>query len=560
MNEKNARHLNAIRARRLQRLPLLTPVASLTVVARHLAGEPDIALVQACKVSEFYRSSVEGMDLAVKRADALARLEHLSTGSVIDTILEPVFLSLLDGTMRACNIGTRQGITPSRLYQECRTFQYEATNSSNFRLDSYSEQLIERQNIQNLADKTVYNQGTMTRDGVNVQMRNGKKMEKHKDAHFGNSQRSHDEYDGQVVYRNKQHAKSEGTPERAAQVDHAISCAEVCNNLKGNKALNLDDIEAIVNIDENYKVTSQANNSGKDFGKFGKTSAELQQEVKQGYVIVKKRGKEVKKPLTEEQIQARQQMIDEMKVAKKAIDDKTNETVWSNISKDRSVQKVLAKDAGQAAGHQSIGDLVLFVIKPLYYELRTSLSDGLDTGVGVSCYTEALKLRLSRMKTYVLTNASTLLKGLAEGFVKNFLSMLLEGIVNCFVGVFKNLMRMVKEGFKVLMQSVTILRDKSSNQAQKGDAILKLVAGSLSIFASLGLETWLNSLGLPGPLPILLSSVLTAVITALLMYALDKLDLFGTNHDLKMKRIDELLTTEITETEHSMMTMVNQLR
>ncbi|EKN6387898.1 hypothetical protein DVQ88_08470 [Yersinia enterocolitica] len=560
MNEKNARHLNAVRARRLQRLPQLTHVASLTVVARHLAGEPDTALVQSCKVSEFYRSSVEGMDLTVNRADALARLEHLSTGSAIDTILEPVFLSLLDGTMRACNIGTRQGITPSRLYQECRAFQYEASNSSNFRLDSYSEQLIERQNIQNLADKTVYNSGTMTRDGVTVQMRNGKKMEKHKDTHFGNSQRSHDEYDGQVVYRNKRHANSEGTPERAAQVDHAISCAEVCNNLKGNKALNLHDIEAIANIDENYKVTSQANNSGKDFGKFDKTSAELQQEVKQGYVVVKKRGKEVKKLLTEEQIQARQQMIDEMKVAKTAIDDKTNETVWSNISKDRGVQKILAKDAGQAAGHQSIGDLVLFVIKPLYYELRTSLSDGLDIGVGGSDYTQALKLRLSRMKTYVLTNASTLLKGVAEGFVKNFLSMLLEGIVNCFVGVFKNLMRMVKEGFKVLMQSVTILRDKSSSQAQKGDAILKLVAGSLSIFASLGLETWLNTLGLPGPLPILLSSVLTAVITALLMYALDKLDLFGTNHDLKMKRIDELLTTEITETEHSMMTMVNQLR
>lgn len=128
------------------------------------------------------------------------------------------------------------------------------------------------------------------------------------------------------------------------------------------------------------------------------------------------------------------------------------------------------------------------------------------------------------------------------------------------MGIFKNLMRMVKEGFKVLMQSVTILRDKSSNQAQKGDAILKLVVGSLSIFASLGLEMWLNSLGLPGPLPLLLSSVLTAVITALLMYALDKLDLFGTNHDLKMKRIDELLTNEIAETEHSMMTMVNQLR
>lgn len=85
--------------------------------------------------------------------------------------------------------------------------------------------------------------------------------------------------------------------------------------------------------------------------------------------------------------------------------------------------------------------------------------------------------------------------------------------------------------------------------AEKGDAILKLVAGSLSIFSAIGIETWLCSLGLPGPISILLASVLTAVITSILMLSLDKLDLFGTNKKLKGQRIYELLTKEIAATQ-----------
>lgn len=112
-------------------------------------------------------------------------------------------------------------------------------------------------------------------------------------------------------------------------------------------------------------------------------------------------------------------------------------------------------------------------------------------------------------------------------------------------GVFKNIMRMVKEGFKVVMQIVPILANGHSTMAQKGDAILKLVAGSLSIFAAIGLESWLSSLGLPGPLAIVLSSVLTAVITTLVMFLLDKLDMFGANDELRKKRIDEILAQEI---------------
>ncbi|MBP1018234.1 hypothetical protein J8628_15040 [Serratia fonticola] len=554
-------HLARInKLRHVRNAPALKSVATASAIATHLAGEVDASFVDGCQASGAYRSVIEGADLTVSNDDVMARLDAISTGSAIDNILEPVFLSLLDGTMRACNIGTRQGITPSRLYHECRAFSYQATDSNGQTLDSYSEHLNERQNIERFSEQSSFNGGEMTRNDESLTMRDGAKMKARKESHFSDNLRAVDEYGNGTIYQYKKHAKSEGQQEQAAEVDHVLSCAEVCNNLKSNKALKLEDIKSIVNIDENYAVTSMQNNRGEKTGKFAKSREELQQEIDQGYVVVKKGKKDVKHTLTEEEVKTRQTMVEKMDIAQKKIDAKTNETVFDNIRNDRDVQKVLAKDAAQASGHQSLGDLILFIIKPLYYELRTCLSHGIEAGVGVSDFSQALSIRLGRMKDHIMKNAVVLLKEIALGFIKNFLSMLMEGIVNCFVGVFKNIMRMVKEGFKVLMQTVPILRDKHSSMAQKGDAILKLVAGSLSVFAAIGLESWLSGLGLPGPLPILLSSVLTAVITALVMLMLDKLDLFGANKALKKQRIDELMAQEIATAESEMIASVVLLR
>lgn len=560
MTSTNAHLARIKKMQHVRNAPALKSVATASAMEAHLTGEVDVAFVDGCHVGSAYRAAILDADLTVSNDDVMTRLNVISTGSAIDNILEPVFLSLLDGTMRACNIGTRQGVTPSRLYHECKAFSYEATDSNGHTLDSYSEHLNERHNIEQFSEQSLFNGGEMTRNDESLTMRDGTKMKARKKSHFSDNLRAVDEYGNGTIYRHKKHAKSERQQGQAAEVDHVVSCAEVCNNLKSNKALNLEDIKKIVNIDENYAVTSMQNNRGEKTGKFAKSREELQQEIDQGYVVVKKGNKEIKHALTEEEIKTRQTMVEKMDVAQQKIDAKTNETVFDNIRKDRGVQKVLAKDAAQASGHQSLGDLILFIIKPLYYELRTCLSHGIEAGVGASDFSQALSIRLGRMKNHILKNAVVLLKDVALGFIKNFLSMLLEGIVNCFVGVFKNIMRMVKEGFKVLMQTVPILRDKKSTMAQKGDAILKLVAGSLSVFAAIGLESWLSSLGLPGPLPILLSSVLTAVITALMMFMLDKLDLFGANKELKTQRIDELLAQEIATAESDMIASVALLR
>lgn len=553
-------HLSRInKLRQVKQGTPLKLLASKSAMEKHLADEPDKGFIEECDTNAAFRERIAGFDLSVNEAEVISRLKSLTADGAIDSILEPVFLSLLDGTMRACNIGIRQGITPSRLYNECKTFTYTSAANS-VPLESYSEYLNERQNIENFGSQSEYKARSMTRNGQTLKMPNGDKMEEAKESYFGQQNRAPDEYGGNDIYKNKKHAKSAGEPGQAAQVDHVISCYEICNNLKNNKALNLEDIKTIVNTDGNLAVTSQQNNAGAKTGKHAKSRQQLQQEIDQGYVETRKGKKVERHELSEEEIKTRQAMVETMDVAQKEVDDKTNELVFKNIRTDKGVQKVLTKDATVAAGHQSIGDLVLFIIKPLYFELRDCLLKGIEEGVEATSFSQALSIRLGRMKEHILSQAVTLLKDVALGFIRNFLSMLLEGIVNCFVGVFKNVMRMVKEGFKVVMQIVPILNNSHSTLAQKGDAILKLVAGSLSIFAAIGLESWLSSLGLPGPLSIILSSVLTAVITALVMFLLDKLDLFGANDQLRKKRIDEILTQEVEVAETDMFEAIAQLR
>ncbi|WP_249419085.1 hypothetical protein [Citrobacter sp. RHB25-C09] len=540
------------RIRRVQSTQHLQPLAQQAVLDKHLTGEVDESLLASCDVSEAYSKQIHEFDLRVSPNDVQHLLETIDVENGIETILEPVFLSLFDGTMRAFKIGTKQGITASRLYHECQTFRYDSPANSRI-LDSYTEVLNERQNIETLGKNTTYKDGDMTRDGETTNMRDGAKMKAAKEEHFGGDMRAEDGYGGEPIYSNKRHAKSEGQHKQSAEADHAVSCSEICHKLKSNKALNPEDIKEIVNTDENLVITSMKHNRGPNVGKFDKTKEELQKEIDQGYVENTK-GK--KHPLSDEEIAARKRMVEKMEASQKVLDSQTNKKVLENVLHDRKVQKRFATDAINAAGNQSIGDLVMFMIKPLYFELRDCITNGIEKGVGAESFKTALTIRFTRMKQHILQQATVLLKDGLFNFFKNFLSMLFEGIVNCFVGIFKNIARMMKEGFKILLQIAPVLKDKTTSPAQKGDAILKLIVGSLSVFASIGIESWLNSLGLGEPWSIIVSSVISAVVTTLTMYLLDKIDLFGVNKVLKAQRIEEVLSLSIENSKVEMFTSV----
>lgn len=522
-------------------------VATGRVVDRLIGGEVDPDFLQKTDVSEAYSKRVDNFDLSVSDNDINDLISSLEKEASAGNILEPVFLGLLDGTMRSFKFGTKQGITASRLYGECKNFSYDDFKTKTD-LDSFTQNLIENEYISEFDKKSSFSNGELARDNEDtLNMRDGAKMKKAKDDHFADNAQSSDAYNpNEPVYKNKKYAKSVGEKGQSAETDHAVPCAEICNQLKSNKALNPQDIKDIVNVEDNLVVTSKHNNRGAKVGKFDKSQSKLQQELDQGFVVDKS-GK--KTALSEQDKVARSNMVKEMGQAQKGIDSATNKKVVDNVLRDNKTQKRLGGDAADAASNQAIGDLILGLIKPLYFELNDCFKNGIEEGVGEQNFKAALKKRFNRMKDHIMKNAAAILGDGLLNFFKNFLTMLLEGIVNCFVGIFKHVARMIKEGIKILFQIVPVLRDKNKSAAEKGDAILKLIVSSVTIFAGIGIEAWLNSLGLGEPWSIIVASILSAVLTALMMYLLDKIDLFGVNRDLKVKRISEALSMKIEGSE-----------
>jgi len=498
-------------------------------------------------------SNLDDFDLSVSDNEVNELISSLEKDVSATKILEPVFLGLLDGVMRAFKLGTKQGLTASRLHAECKNFSYEDFKTKTDP-DSFTQKLHEDEHIAEFDKESNYSCGKLSRGNEEpLNMRNSTQMKKSKVKHFSGKSQAPDAYaPNETIFENKKHAKSEGKKGQSAEADHCVTLAIICNDLKSNKALNTEDIENIANIDENLPVTSMINNRGTKIGKFDKSPAQLRQEAAQGYVKDKS-GK--KTPLSEGEITTRFNMANKGEQAQKAIYSATNQTVLKNVFENVETQKRLSQDASNAASNQAFGELILALIKPLYYELNDCFNNGIEEGVGEQSFKSSLTIRVHRMKTHIMENAVANLGGGALNFFKNFLTMLMEGIVNCFVGIFKQVARMIKEGMKILFQISPILRDKNKSPAEKGDAILKLMAGSIAIFSGIGIEAWLNSLGLGEPLSIIIASILTAVLTVLTMHLLDKIDMFGVNRDLKVKRVSEALSLMIEDTKQE----INQL-
>lgn len=192
----------------------------------------------------------------------------------------------------------------------------------------------------------------------------------------------------------------------------------------------------------------------------------------------------------------------------------------------------------------------MFLIKPLYYEISDIFRNGLKEGVGAETTMQAFKLRFGRVKRYVLDNALSFLGNNVMEFVKGFVSSLIEGVIGLFVGIFKQVLKVVKEGVKILVQSGKVLFGKQSNQmsaAEKGDAIVKIIGGSVIAICGIGIEALLNKIGLPAPWSVILSTMLSGIASAMFMLLLDKIDLFSVKAEKRRKRIEEIFEARIKD-------------
>ena len=218
-----------------------------------------------------------------------------------------------------------------------------------------------------------------------------------------------------------------------------------------------------------------------------------------------------------------------------------------------NTKKIWGK-AGKNAAIQSkdyvVGNVILFIIKPLYFEISDIFKNGLKEGVNAETTMQAFRIRFGRVKKYVLENALSFLGDNLWEFVKGFISSLIEGIISLFVGIFKQILKVVKEGIKVFVQAGKVLFGKHASQmttAQKGDAIIKILGGSVISICGIGIEALLNKIGVTEPWSVILSTMLSGIASTMFMLLLDKIDLFSVKAEKRRMRIEEIFNERIND-------------
>ncbi|MGR5133448.1 hypothetical protein [Vibrio alfacsensis] len=241
MNDLHKLKARRAKLRQLEKSAHIRPVPNNVDTNRHLEGNVDQGTLDFADMSQEYSKRIQNADVSVSREEVQALFKSFDDNiDSLDHILEPVFLSLLDGTMRAFKIGTKQGITATRLYSECKSFNYDKPNSHAPMLDSYTEYLNEQAYIKKHDSRAEYNKGNLVYSGGGntINMRDGSKMSQAHKNHFNGERTVADGYDGQKdIYESGAHAKGVDKYSQRTEIDHAVPCAVICNNLKKTKHL-----------------------------------------------------------------------------------------------------------------------------------------------------------------------------------------------------------------------------------------------------------------------------------------------------------------------------------
>lgn len=501
------------------------------------------------------------------RKEAQAVIDEINAefekqGNLVDEVVVPVFMSIADGLLESTAMTRKlrkKGLTASRVVNECMAFSYDQTESIVLTPDGYTE--WKNVGDQTRADFRQFGEEERTDYNNNrAQFEDKDKLNAYKQRKFdeiGDRINATDEYTGERnVYQYKANPDARRSIEKykhdhQAVVDHIVPLKQIHEQFKGNYALTDEDIKNIANQDSNYALTSARINGGVGAsgcgGKFDKTNTEFVEDQRQ-------REKEGRPNLGLSE-EAKENMLQMERDAQKQINKDVNKAIGANIvgcgtGNTGMIWGKTAKNAAKQSGHYVIGNVILFIIKPIYYEIADIFRNGLKEGVNADSNLQAFKIRFGRVKDYVMSNAKQLLKDNLWEFIKGFISSLIEGIISLFVGIFKQILKVIKEGIKIFVQAGKVLFGKDASRmttAEKGDAIIKILGGSVIAICGIGIEALLNKIGIGEPWSVVLSTMLSGIASTLFMLLLDRIDLFDVKEEKRRQRINEIFDLRIKD-------------
>lgn len=506
---------------------------------------------------------------------------QLNKEDLIENVVDPFILVVVDSILDLpCfkGITGRMGLSAQRVLNECKEFNYDdrlsflmpdsQIESHNYAVQGHAWTEKNRAKyVRSKYEKTSamnrYKQQRIKENGGRVNMEDEYRMSVDISASRAGSDKRRNDPKNDYV----------------AETDHRIPLKTIFGQLQSNSGLTDEDIKRIANSDENFAVTARFINNPK-------------REMSNSEFIAKQDELKARgEPYIELSMEQRENMIRMEREAQRHINDSVNNLVLKNLSgrgladrkdvKDaidkrqnelgrkvtaqerkaivedcaRKKTKKIYDNAMHSAGSQSLmyalGNAALLVVKPLYYELEDGFTNGFVSGVYAGSMKEALSVRFARILDYVweqLRSIKTYIGG-AMDFLKTFISGIIETLLNMFVGLFKQILKVAKEGVKIVMQVGPVLfgdRAKTMTAKEKGDAIMKIIGGSIVAMCGIAIDTM--TLGkIPEDMQGVVKAFLTGLSGVIVFYAIDKADLFSVKAERRHQRIEEVFDLRIKD-------------
>lgn len=209
---------------------------------------------------------------------------------------------------------------------------------------------------------------------------------------------------------------------------------------------------------------------------------------------------------------------------------------------------------------QALGVLLTEFISASFDAIVDVYKSGLHGGKVGASHTKALKMRLQNIADRVAAQWKGALAAFGGGIISGFLSKLVTVLVNMVATTAKRIVRVIREGLMAILRALkmALFPPKGMTKEQASDAALKLLATGLIVGLGIVAEEIIEKLvqsafpGLPvAMITAVLVGALTGISTALVVYAIDKMDFFNVTAGRKHADIMQQLDTMIEQNKAS---------
>lgn len=213
-----------------------------------------------------------------------------------------------------------------------------------------------------------------------------------------------------------------------------------------------------------------------------------------------------------------------------------------------------AKEAAKMGTQQAVGLMLHELVSAIFAEVKDIYANGYKGGRPDSTFFEVLKKRLTRVAKRVAARWKDATQAFTQGALSGFISNLVTVVVNKFIATGKRIVRIIREGFFSLLRALKLIVSppEGMSSRQACHEATKLIATGLTIAGGLlleeGVEGYLMGQLAGTPLAAIVPAasavcvgMATGLVSVFLVYALDKIDLFGAEREARHTHIMDTL-------------------